>query len=77
MLYRSSLFLTRTRNMGAIHTSIKDGVSPCDQTTHNQRVSGTILESRILELDRTRLCAARGLFNLVRFAIGRDLSYQQ
>ena len=48
--------------MGALHTSSKHGVSPRDQTTHNQRVSGTILKSRILEIDRTRLCAARGLF---------------
>ena len=62
--------------MSAIHTSSTHGVSARDQTTHNQRVSGTTLKSRILELDRTRLCAARGLFNLVRFAIGRDLSYQ-
>ena len=58
--------------MGAIHTSSKHGVSPRDPTTHNQRLSGTILKSRILKLDRTRLCAARGLCNLVRFAIGLD-----
>ena len=51
-------------NIGAINISSKHAVSRRDQTTHNQRVSGTILKSRILELDRTRLCAARGLFNL-------------
>ena len=64
-------------NIGAIHISSKHEVSPRDQTTHNQRISGTILKSRILELDRTRLFAAHGLFHLVRFAIGRDLSYQK
>ena len=66
-----------TRNMSAGHTSSKDGVSPRDQTPHVQRVSGTILKSRILELDQTRLCVACGLFNLVRFAVGRGLSCQQ
>ena len=42
-------------NIGATHISSKHGVSPRDQTTHNQRVSGTMLKSRTLELDRTRL----------------------
>ena len=53
-------------NIGATHISSKHGVRSRDQTTHNQRVSGTILvlKSRILKLDRTCLCAARGLFNL-------------
>ena len=76
--HSTSLFLTSMHNIGAIHISSKHGVSPRDQTTHNQRVSGTILvlKSRILELDRTRLCAARSLFNLGGFVIGRD-SYQQ
>ena len=60
-----------------LYTSSKYGVSLRDPTTHNQRVRGTILKSRILELDRTRLCAARGLFDLGRFVIGRDFSYQQ
>ena len=65
------------RNIDAIHILSKHGVSPRNQTTHDQRVSGAILKSRILELDRTRLCAARGLFDLGRFVIGQDLSYQQ
>ena len=63
--------------MRAIHTSSKDGVSPRDQTTYNRRVNGTIFKTRILKLDQMRLCAGRGLFNLGRFAIGRDLSCQQ
>ena len=62
--------------MGPTGTSSKHGVSPRDQTAHNQRGSGTTLKSRILKLDRTRLCAIHGLFNLGRFAVGRDLSYQ-
>ena len=45
------------------------GVSPRDQMTDNQRVSGPILKSRILELDRTRLRAVHGLFDLGRFAV--------
>ena len=75
-LYRSSLFLTSMHNMGDTHTSRKHGVSPRDQITYNQRVSGTILKSRILKLDQTRLSAGRGVFNLGCFAIGRNLSYQ-
>ena len=81
----TSLFLKSMHNIGAIHISSKYGVSPRDQTTYNRRVSGTILKSRILkldqililELDQTRLCAGRDLFDLERFAIDRDLSYQQ
>ena len=75
---RPSLSLTSTHNMGATHNaSISIWGKPVrPQTTHNQRVSGMILKSGILKLDRTRLCAARGQFNLGRFAIGQDVSYQ-
>ena len=41
--HSTSLFLTSMHNIGAIHISSKHGVSSRDQTTHNQRVSGTIL----------------------------------
>ena len=57
--------------MGAMHTSSKYGVSLRDQTTHNQRVSGTISQ---VTNNRTRPNAPprsfHGLFNFGRFAIG-------